>query len=105
MGNYWSPSCERVAFSHGHMGATGQRRRPRTMTCVESQAGKPASQPHPRKMPGWANIATEGGGTWDTKQPSSEAAKGLDPKSDANTPPCCLSIRIVDPRVNTASFC
>ena len=79
--------------------ATGQA--PTKGDCVESQATRPAEPAAPPKKAdgksgttGWsgalggANIATEGGGTRDTKQTTSEAAKGLDPKSDANRPPC-----------------
>ena len=83
-------------------GATGQVPAPSAKEdCAGSQAGKP---PEPAAPPnkaegksgttGWsgalggANIATEGGGTRDTKQTTFEAAKGLDPKSDAKKPPC-----------------
>src|SRR5262245_38253881 len=81
--------------------ATGQAPAPAKEDCAESQAAKPAEPAAPPKKAegksgttGWsgalggANIATEGGGTRDTKQTTSEAAKGLDPKSEAKKPPC-----------------
>src|SRR5262245_17192937 len=81
--------------------ATGQAPAPAKDGCVGTQAGKPPEPTAPPKdaegksgTTGWsgalggANIATEGGGTRDTKQTTSEAAKGLDPQSDAKKPPC-----------------
>jgi hypothetical protein len=79
----------------------GQAPAPAKKDCVEGRAGKPTEPAGPPKKAecksgttGWsgalggANIATEGGGTRDTKQTTSEAAKGLDPKSDGKKPPC-----------------
>jgi hypothetical protein len=79
--------------------ATGQAPSPAGRECVDGQAGartEPAGPPRKAEgksgTTGWsgalggANIATEGGGTRDSKR--HEAAKGLDPKPDGSKPPC-----------------
>ena len=81
--------------------ASAQAPPPTKQDCAASDAGKPTEPAGPPKKAdgksgttGWSgalggsNIATEGGGTRDTKQTTSETAKGLDPKSDGKKPKC-----------------